>query len=166
MRRLSLTAALLLLAGCAQVPPLAQMDVQLDPAPAPAKPPAPQPLTPSPAPQAVPSFDGNKMAEDVKNGSVLTERWIRCTQAYSRKLALSSQESAATIIRATFGACSSLEEDYFLYMLKHGMNLEVSENTKRRIRVIAEEHMTSDILTLRAAPPPPPAPAKPKGNAI
>jgi hypothetical protein len=112
-----------------------------------------QPLNLVPAEN--PSASGHDLEKTLKEAdkaAALAEKWIRCTQEVSRKLALESNEPAETIILATFGNCSQLEEVYFSQLLKGGMSVRQADGLKTYTRQAAREHIAADILGLRAAP--------------
>jgi hypothetical protein len=79
------------------------------------------------------------------------KNWVACTLAATDKLAKGSDEPAETIVVGVFGACSDLEETYYLDMLRSSkMSVAAADKVKASARAIAHDHIVEEILALRA----------------
>ena len=103
--------------------------------------------------QTAPILDAEKIVRDSDEASALTDKWIRCTRAVSHKLATTSDEPVETVMLATFGSCSQLEQDYYLRLLKGGMSVDQADELKAYARQTVREHMAADVLASRARTP-------------
>lgn len=76
--------------------------------------------------------------------------WIACQKQASAKLALASNEPAATIILASFAACGPEEDNYKKYVRAWAQDPAVAQDIVNSTKSASAERMSLEIIGLRA----------------
>lgn len=100
------------------------------------------------------SLDAKAIQRDADAGKMVLEQWIKCTQAATAKLAITSQERAEVIATAVFGVCSSAQEALLQHFLRTHMTVPMADEYISKIKDKIREHIVAQAVVLRAKSPP------------
>lgn len=76
--------------------------------------------------------------------------WVACQKQASAKLAVTSNEPAATIILATFAACGPEEDNYKKAVRAWGQGPAVAQDLLDATKNASKERLSLEIIGLRA----------------